>query len=84
MPFSRRWISAAYLLFACVYALAADLKPEEIVQKHLASIGTPEARAAAKTRVIQAPATYRILVGGSGQSTARLSSSSRSARCTCC
>jgi len=44
---------------------AADLKPEEIVAKHLDSIGTSSARAA-KTRVVEGPVTYRILVGGAG------------------
>ncbi|MFZ3342058.1 MAG: hypothetical protein WA213_14325 [Terriglobales bacterium] len=45
---------------------AADLKPEEIVAKHLDSIGSAEARAKVKSRVIQGGLTYRILVGGSG------------------
>ena len=44
---------------------AADLKPEEIVAKHLDSIGTSSARAA-KTRVVEGPVIYRILVGGAG------------------
>lgn len=45
---------------------AADIKPEEIVARHLASIGTAEARAAAKTRVVQGQAEFRIRVGGGG------------------
>jgi hypothetical protein len=45
---------------------AADLKPEEIVAKHLDSIGSAEARAKVKSRVIQGGLTYRVLVGGSG------------------
>jgi hypothetical protein len=44
---------------------AADLKPEEIVAKHLDSIGTSSARAA-KTRIVEGPVTYRMLVGGAG------------------
>jgi hypothetical protein len=46
---------------------ATDLKPEQVLQRHLQSIGTPEARAAVKSRVMEATAAYRILVGGSGE-----------------
>lgn len=37
------------------------LKPEEIVARHLESIGTPEARAAAKTRIAVGEATVTFL-----------------------
>ena len=43
-----------------------SLKAEELVAKHLDSIGTAEVRAAAKTRAVQGTAAYRILVGGGG------------------
>jgi hypothetical protein len=43
---------------------AADQKPEELVARHLNSLGTAEARAASKSRVIQGPATFKMLVGG--------------------
>jgi hypothetical protein len=39
---------------------------EAIVAKHLDSIGSAQVRNGIKSRVIQAPATYRMLVGGSG------------------
>src|ERR1700693_3670190 len=42
------------------------MKPEELVARHLDSLGSKEARAAAKTRVVQGAAVYRILVGGGG------------------
>jgi len=45
----------------------AAMKPEELVAKHLDSIGTAEVRAAAKTRTVQGAASFRILVGGSGK-----------------
>ena len=45
---------------------AADLKPEDIVARHLDSIGTSAARAASKTRVLQGPAEFKILVGSGG------------------
>jgi hypothetical protein len=57
----------AALLVAFGAATAADMKPEDLVQKHLASIGSPEVRAAAKSRVMEGNASYRILVGGSGE-----------------
>jgi hypothetical protein len=43
---------------------AADLKPEDIIARHLDSIGPAEARAAAKTRVVQGQAEFKIRVGG--------------------
>lgn len=59
-------ISAIVLVLAPLAIAGNDLKPEEILQRHLDSIGTSEARAAAKSRVVEGTATYRILVGGSG------------------
>jgi hypothetical protein len=47
-------------------SLAADLSPGEIVLKHLDSIGSAQARSSVKSRVVQAGATYRVLVGGTG------------------
>ena len=46
---------------------AADQKPEELVARHLDSLGTAEARAANKSRVIQGPATFKMPVGGGSQ-----------------
>jgi hypothetical protein len=44
----------------------AELKPEDVVARHLESIGTPEARAAAKSRVMEASAHFKMLQGGVG------------------
>jgi hypothetical protein len=44
-----------------------NLKVEDVLQKHLDSVGTPEVRAAAKSRVIEGTVAYRVLVGGSGE-----------------
>lgn len=41
---------------------------EEVLARHLASIGTPEARAAVKSRVAQGSVVATIRVGGTGQS----------------
>jgi hypothetical protein len=51
--------------------LAGDLKPEEVVAKHLASLGSAQARAGVKSRVVEGAATYKILVGGAGQLTGK-------------
>jgi hypothetical protein len=50
-----------------LHAGGESLTAEELVAKHLASIGTPEARAAVRTRVVQGNATYKLVVGGGGQ-----------------
>ena len=56
---------------ACLLAVTpvlygADLTAEDVLSKHLASIGAPEMRNA-KTRIAQGTVLYKILVGGSGQ-----------------
>ena len=43
------------------------MKPEEIIAKHLESLGTPEARAAATQRVITGTAVVTFRQGGKGQ-----------------
>ncbi len=45
----------------------AELKAEDIVAKHLDSLGTAPVRSAAKTRVVEGTAQYKVLVGGAGQ-----------------
>ena len=59
-------LSAVLILLHVVPAGAADMKPEDIVAKHLDSIGTAQARAAAKSRIAEGTVTYKILVGGAG------------------
>ncbi len=49
-------------------AQATDKKPEEIVAKHLDSIGTSEARAAVRSRAVKGTLRFKILVGGAGES----------------
>ncbi len=53
-------------LSSAVPSQAADMKPEDILAKHLDSVGTAPARAAAKSRVVEGTVAYRILVGGAG------------------
>ena len=48
-------------------AHSAEGKPEEIIAKHLDSIGTVEARTAVKSRAVQGSLRFKILVGGGGE-----------------
>ena len=45
---------------------AKESNVSDILSKHLAALGSPEARNA-KSRVVEGAVTYKILVGGSGQ-----------------
>src|SRR5437868_15003528 len=67
--FVRRFVHiGVFMLMVASAALAAnDLQPEELVQRHLESIGSAETRAGAKSRVVEGIASYRLLVGGSGR-----------------
>ena len=68
VAFRRLTISCLLLFLPLASSLiwAVDVKPEDVVAKHLDSIGTAQARAAIKSRVVQGGTTYRLLVGGSG------------------
>lgn len=60
-------VAAVLCCISAVNLLAGDsLNPEELVARHLDSMGTKAARAATKSRVVQGAAVYRILVGGGG------------------
>ncbi len=60
------WILALLLVGFLGFAHASDLKPEDIVAKHLDSIGTAEARAAIKSRAVRGTLHFKVLTGGSG------------------
>lgn len=47
-------------------AANAPTNADELVAQHLDSIATPAVRSGIKTRVVQGPVEYRILVGGAG------------------
>ncbi|MBI1749202.1 MAG: hypothetical protein HY234_05195 [Acidobacteria bacterium] len=66
-------ISAALIpgLTAPLRAGDEKLKPEDVVAKHLASLGAPEKRAAVKTRVAEGASTLKIIVGGTGETDGR-------------
>lgn len=58
---------ALVLTLGSSFMFAGDkLKPEELIAKHLESIGTPEARAAVKTRVLKGDFSYTQQVGSPG------------------
>jgi hypothetical protein len=61
-----RYLALVCMLLACLSGIAAadDAKPEEIIAKHLDSIGTAEARAAVKSRGIQGTLIFKILERG--------------------
>lgn len=55
---------------ACAVLATPDgpkLKPEEVVAKHLDSIGTAEARAAIKSLLATGTATMKVIAGGAGE-----------------
>jgi hypothetical protein len=66
LNYTRLLVAAFVLLFEALPIFAADMKPEDVVAKHLDSVGTAQARAAAKSRVVEGTVDYRILVGGAG------------------
>ncbi len=61
---------AAMMLDSSATGLSAKeekMKPEQLIAKHLASIGTPEALAAAHSRSIEGKAQVIFRLGGTGQ-----------------
>jgi len=65
--FSPRVFTVFLFLSTCsVLSRASDVTPENLVAHHLESIGTAEARAAVKNRVVQGKLKFTIVVGGGG------------------
>lgn len=64
-----RVLSVVCFAVSCVLPLSAgdSLTAEDVVARHLASIGTPEARAGIKSRVVQGSAVFKVVVGGGGE-----------------
>ncbi|HTC56771.1 MAG TPA: hypothetical protein VK706_10200 [Candidatus Sulfotelmatobacter sp.] len=55
------------LLVPLSAAMAADAKAEDIVAKHLDSIGTAEARASIKSLGVQGSLRFKVMAGGAGE-----------------
>ncbi len=67
LHFERAVSLCVLFLLSIVSSLsAADMKVEDVVARHLESLGKPEVRNTLKSRVVEGAATYRVLVGGSG------------------
>jgi len=62
----RTWI-AIVTLFPPALMSGAEMKAEDVVARHLDSIGTAEARSAAKTRLVQGTSRFKIALNGSGE-----------------
>jgi hypothetical protein len=87
MKFANRRFGLSFAMVALFvtgtssFVPAADMKPEELVAKHLDSIGTAQARAGIKSRVAQGTSQFKIRVGSGGelQGTSALVSEGRKA-----
>ena len=62
----------ALVMAPLVFARGEKIKPEELVAKHLASIGTAEARVAARNRTVLGNVDVVFLLGGAGQLSGRV------------
>ena len=64
----RNFVTLSFFLLLISLGLlqAEDIKPEDLVARHLDAIGTATARKGLTSRVVQGGATYRVIVGGSG------------------
>jgi len=67
------WLAGAFLLLMATattsfsaFSGSDDLTVQEIIAKHVDSIGTAEARAAVKSRVIFGTAVVTFRIGGTG------------------
>ncbi|MBK7513144.1 MAG: hypothetical protein IPI76_12880 [Chloracidobacterium sp.] len=60
------------VVVATAFVNAQKLKPEEVAAKNLESIGTPEARAAAKTLIAVGTGTAKFLSNADLQSNGRI------------
>lgn len=67
----RNAFAIAALLLSGLLAAKDKPKPEEILAQHLSAIGTEQARAAAKNRIVEGKTHMRLLVGGAGESDGR-------------
>jgi hypothetical protein len=59
-------VALIFSVLASTFAAGETLKPEDVIARHLDSLGTAEARAASKSRVVEGQAHFKTLVGGVG------------------
>ena len=74
IPLLSRFLFLAILplVAALVFARGDKMKPEELVAKHLASIGTAEARAAARNRTALGVSEVVFLLGAVGRASGKM------------
>jgi hypothetical protein len=78
----RGRVTGVALFLTAVSSLmsGAEMKVEDVVARHLVSIGTAEVRSAAKSRIVQGTSRFKMLVGGGElQGTSALVSEGRKA-----
>jgi hypothetical protein len=63
----KLFVVITFTLFGTSIGVAQKLKPEEVIAKHLESLGSAEARAAVKSRVMQGTVLATVRIGGGGQ-----------------
>lgn len=63
----RTAMVALSLVAASPRLSGAEMKAEDVVARHLDSMGTAEVRSAVKTRIVQGISRYKIVVGGGGE-----------------
>ena len=63
----RALIFAAWLAGCLPAASAAEMKPEEVVARHLDAIANAQVRAARQSQVAQGTAHFKVVVNGGGQ-----------------
>ncbi|HYO62106.1 MAG TPA: hypothetical protein VER08_00465 [Pyrinomonadaceae bacterium] len=66
-PFVRLLLAAALLLAPALAPAAQKMTPEEVVKRHLDSLGTAEDRAAIKSRLMQGAAALVLRSPGAGR-----------------
>ncbi len=60
-------IAALFLTATSSLMNGAEVKAEDVVARHLDSIGTAEARSAAKTRIVRGTSRFKIALSGGGE-----------------
>jgi hypothetical protein len=58
---------ALFLITASSLMSGTEIKAEDVIARHLSSIGTAEARAAVKSRIVQGTSRFKAVVNGGGE-----------------
>lgn len=63
---AQLWITL-FLITGSSKMSGAEMKVEDVVARHLNSIGTSDARSAVKSRIVQGTSRFKMVVGGGGE-----------------